>query len=323
MIKNLEVRNFKSLKDFTLSCKRVNLFIGEPNTGKSNILESVSLFSFPYNHDLKPLIRSGDLSNLFFENDVTNEILIRADSLRCKIQYEASPDNKVKFEYYKGNDFVDEILIPIMHHYLAGGEVKDLGIHPYFFKPLGKFERKTVEFLFPPNGDNLFFLLQTNKSLKNIISDFVQEKGFKLTFRQATFDIEISKEENNVLTTYPYSTISDTLQRIIFYVSAIESNKKDTTLIFEEPESSVFPYYTKYLAEKIARDRDRQYFLTTHNPYFLQSIVEKTPIEELSVNLVRMIDYQTKVDTLTKEGVARILDLNSDVFLNFEHLLEA
>jgi AAA15 family ATPase/GTPase len=36
-IKNLEIKNFKSVKHLKLDCKRINLFIGEPNTGKSNI----------------------------------------------------------------------------------------------------------------------------------------------------------------------------------------------------------------------------------------------------------------------------------------------
>ena len=45
MIKTLEIKNFKSIKHLQLDCKRVNLFIGKPNTGKSNILESAGLFS--------------------------------------------------------------------------------------------------------------------------------------------------------------------------------------------------------------------------------------------------------------------------------------
>ena len=40
MVKTLEVKNFKSIKHLKLNCKRINIFIGEPNTGKSNILET-------------------------------------------------------------------------------------------------------------------------------------------------------------------------------------------------------------------------------------------------------------------------------------------
>ncbi|MDZ7336887.1 MAG: AAA family ATPase, partial [candidate division KSB1 bacterium] len=45
MISILEIKNFKSIKHITLDCRKVNIFIGKPNTGKSNILESVSIFS--------------------------------------------------------------------------------------------------------------------------------------------------------------------------------------------------------------------------------------------------------------------------------------
>ena len=46
MIKNLEIENFKSIKHLKLDCKPINVFIGEPNTGKSNILETLGVLSF-------------------------------------------------------------------------------------------------------------------------------------------------------------------------------------------------------------------------------------------------------------------------------------
>ena len=44
MIKKLEIENFKSIKHLSLDCKRVNVFIGEPNAGKSNILEALGCY---------------------------------------------------------------------------------------------------------------------------------------------------------------------------------------------------------------------------------------------------------------------------------------
>ena len=46
MIANLQIKNFKSIKQLDLDCNKINLFIGEPNTGKSNIFETLGLFSF-------------------------------------------------------------------------------------------------------------------------------------------------------------------------------------------------------------------------------------------------------------------------------------
>ncbi len=46
MITKLSVSNFKSVRQLDIDCKKVNLFIGEPNTGKSNILEALGLLSW-------------------------------------------------------------------------------------------------------------------------------------------------------------------------------------------------------------------------------------------------------------------------------------
>jgi AAA15 family ATPase/GTPase len=40
-IKQVNIHNFKSIADLKLEdCKRINLFIGYPNVGKSNVLEA-------------------------------------------------------------------------------------------------------------------------------------------------------------------------------------------------------------------------------------------------------------------------------------------
>ena len=46
MITKLSIANFKSIRQLDIDCKKINLFIGEPNTGKSNILEALALLSW-------------------------------------------------------------------------------------------------------------------------------------------------------------------------------------------------------------------------------------------------------------------------------------
>ena len=43
MIQNLNIKNYKSINDLHLECSRINVLIGEPNSGKSNILEALDL----------------------------------------------------------------------------------------------------------------------------------------------------------------------------------------------------------------------------------------------------------------------------------------
>lgn len=52
------IKNFKAAKSVTLSdCRRINVLIGRPNVGKSNILEALAMFDVPYMviHQTNPL----------------------------------------------------------------------------------------------------------------------------------------------------------------------------------------------------------------------------------------------------------------------------
>ncbi|MBK9017017.1 MAG: AAA family ATPase [Saprospiraceae bacterium] len=119
---------------------------------------------------------------------------------------------------------------------------------------------------------------------------------------------------------YPYQVISETIKRIAFLITAIEGSV-NSTLLFDEPEAHTFPFYTHYIAERIALDTSNQYFLTTHNSYLLHSIVEKTPIDELNVGIVYMENYETKVRILTPEQLGELSE--TDIFYNLELFLEA
>jgi len=78
MITKLSIRNFKSIKELDIDCARVNLFIGEPNTGKSNILEALGLLSWCGSRSkdilLSDFVRFEYISNLFYD-DLTDQIV--------------------------------------------------------------------------------------------------------------------------------------------------------------------------------------------------------------------------------------------------------
>jgi len=81
---------------------------------------------------------------------------------------------------------------------------------------------------------------------------------------------------------------------LIFHLTAIHSNA-DSIIAFNEPEARAFPYYTKELAESISLDdQGNQYFITTHNPYFLTSILDKTKENEVHINVTYMENFETK-----------------------------
>ncbi|MEO6685928.1 MAG: AAA family ATPase, partial [Dyadobacter sp.] len=95
----------------------------------------------------------------------------------------------------------------------------------------------------------------------------------------------------------------------------IESNT-NSVLIFEEPEVHSFPPYVKELAERIVSKDDNQYFISTHSPYMLQTLVEELDDTELNVVLTYYKDYQTFVKVLTAAELREVQDYNIDIFFN-------
>ena len=321
MIKTLNIKNFKSIKDLELDCKKINLFIGKPNTGKSNILESVGIFSFPYSTNLREIVRFENMTNLFYDHDTSEKIEITADDIYCEIQF--------KNGHFMGKGEDKEKMPPRFNfdfNYNGQGSIGKISeeVSPfkgYRFTIMDKFQIQAYDFLLPPKGENLLSILQTNKTLRKFVAEILNKYGLRIVLKPQDSKIEVQKEIEDVIISYPYSLVSDTLQRIIFYLVAIETNK-GSTIIFEEPEAHAFPFYTKFLAERIAMDKSNQYFISTHNPYLLLSILEKAPKNDIGVFIVYFKNYQTKVRTLSEEEMAEIFDLDSSIFFNLDRFLE-
>jgi AAA15 family ATPase/GTPase len=82
---NIRINNFKSIRNVVLEdCRRINLLIGKPNVGKSNILEALTTFSLPFakyvnNKGLQQFIRVENETELYFNGNTENDIEIIVD----------------------------------------------------------------------------------------------------------------------------------------------------------------------------------------------------------------------------------------------------
>lgn len=322
MIKNLEIENFKSIKHLGLDCKRINIFIGEPNTGKSNILETLGLLSHcrygqhsSYGDFDKNFVRFENMTDLFYDGNINDKIKIRIDGNVLQVKYQ---DKYFKGFYNQKEAFSYDNIGKGTNHQLS--ELEPFGF--YRFKVRGDFPSPDLDYLRPPSGDNLLALLMAHKELKELSKRIFGKYGLKMVLRPQKSNIEVQKEIEGVIIAYPYSLVSDTLQRIIFYLVAIETNK-NFVVAFEEPEAHAFPYYTKYLAERIALDKNNnQYFIATHNPYILLSILEKAHKDDVAIFITYFEDYQTKVKPLSEKDLEEIMDLGIDIFFNIERFLD-
>ncbi|MFZ4396195.1 MAG: AAA family ATPase [Kiritimatiellia bacterium] len=320
MITTFDIKGFKSIKDIHLDCKRINLFIGEPNTGKSNILEALGFLSFcGRGGNLHQYVRFDTLQHLFYDGivddgswslkcggNVTVEIAARYANNR----YEFSKQGQQVFGHLQHNGAAS--------HWNALKELSSVR----FYRPgsFEKMEANDLGGLLPPDGRNLVAQVYASKELRQMVADYFAPYGLQLVIKPHEHKFEVQKQSDGVAIGFPFHLTSDTLQRVIFYAVAIDSNK-ESVLVFEEPEAHAFPYYTKHLGERIALDENKnQYFIATHNPYLLTAIWEKSAAGDVAVFATYYKDYETKVKPLTTDDMEWLFQ--ADPFLGVSHLVE-
>ncbi len=318
MIKTFGIRNFKSIRSLDIECRRINLFIGEPNTGKSNILEAIGLLSYiGHGGSLQNFVRIETMPDLFFNKNLENDIIIRFDNESLITSFKDGRFTGISSEHSK----------PIFQlDYRGAGELSvqsDLkGFKLYRFRSLSSFTDRPSDYLLPPDGSNLPALILTNAHLRSLVGGILSKFGWRLAVEPYEGRLKFWRELDGLIVILPYTTLSDTLQRIIFHLAAVFSNT-DSVIAFEEPEAHAFPYYTKYLAELIALDKNRnQYFISTHNPYFLLSAIEKSPIEDVVVFVTYLEGEETMVKEFAGKDLEKLLEYDVDVFLNMDSLIK-
>lgn len=335
---SVRITNFKSLKDVTLSdCKRINLLIGKPNVGKSNILEAIGLFGVGYanlteNKSLSQFIRFSNIRELFFDGETKQPINISvddSDSSACHVEYQRSnyenpfDANYSEFERIVISFFVDDTrskLIVDAYKQLKV-ELVETGhfykVKQYKFAHNTNLENILFPYLIPPFGVNLFHVLLEHKQLKKELISIFAEYGLKLVFDTANHSLKIMKElKDDEVFLLPYDSIADTLQRIIFYKAAIASNQ-DSILLFEEPEAHCFPPYITHIAREIIDSENNQFFIATHSPYILDTFLEKDR-NDLAIYMADFKNGQTVIKRLTDAELNDVFEYGLDLFFNAE-----
>jgi len=350
-ITDLKIENFKSIKKAELDCRRINLIVGKPNVGKSNLLEGISMLG-DYHHTqdkaFKEVIRYNKYRELFYDTNFNDSIEINTNigNVYCKKSNvrgtytliittdESFKDNlnllPESFQNYakdkeiKNDSGIDHIYLTLddsgktLDNFHKFSEPQN-PIKKYIFKQLGDKSVNSNSFgghLSSPFGGNLFAIIESYPELRKAIAEKFKEYGLELLLDVSNETLEIQKRVNDYVYKIPFNLMADTLQRMIFNYAAIESNK-DSILLFEEPETHSFPPYVYELAQKIVYDENQnQYFITTHSPFLFNTIVQEAKPEELSVFIATYQDYQTHFQRLSEDDLAELLNYGIDIFFN-------
>lgn len=359
LIKNLQVKNFKSVRDLSLECDRINIFIGKPNAGKSNILEAISLLGAGYSGKkfMEGFIRYRYIYQLFNNFDTRNPILLFAEQIGMELRknhdesftFSIKPSN-IENPFEKGDygpfenhldmyvntygDWDDDNYDPLtslieQSRYVnleQDGNVLSQKIYGHNRSPVKKYEFKlqngrkgSNSFLTPPHGGNFYQIARSHQELREEIQHFLHPNGLELLLDEENKRVSILQREAASVISFPLHLVPDTFQRYIFHLAAIMSNR-DSVLLFEEPESHSYPPYVYQLAQHILDDEGgNQYFLTTHNPYFLLPIIQEG--KDVAVFTTWFENYQTHARRLSDDEIREALDFGVDIFLNLDHFI--
>ncbi|MFZ4796692.1 MAG: AAA family ATPase [Bacteroidia bacterium] len=345
---HVRIENFKSIKQVSFDCKRVNVFIGKPNVGKSNILEALGMLS-PLGN-LKDYVRFNKAYELFYDNDTSVDIKIITDNLSIiagkynlnneyllitgksgkgleNVYNNQGLSGMINLSNFVEAEIDNEFITNSTQDFTRFSRVfqttnlLETNVRKYQFKSLDKYNEGFSDFLSAPFGNNIWNVLNTNRKLREQVSELFVEYGLRFIMLQSEEKFVLQKEIDNVGFQYDYSLIADTLQRIIFHYAAIASNT-NAVLLFEEPESHSYPGYISDLGIEIANSETNQFFIATHSPYLLSTLMENLSYEDCAIFVCSYENYQTHVKELSKEEVSEAIDYGQDLFMNIDTFIE-
>lgn len=335
-IEQIVIDNFKSIRHLQLDgLKRINLFIGRPNVGKSNILEALALLDTSWKK-LTDIVRVENLREIFYDGNLNESanVCIKSRSGR-------SIQERGYFRFFKSStgaslDFVREDSERVEKDYkfhlsvssdafdakrsASNDDFYNSDIKKYTFKHDVKFQEVQLSHLSPPFGENILYILELYPELRKLYAQWFRQYGLRLVLDTVSQSLKIQKEKGeDEVFQLPYSSVADTLQRIIFYKTAVASNK-NSVLLFEEPEAHAFPPYIVEFTQEVIQSLTNQFFIVTHSPLIVEEFLTNA-IDELGIFNVDFKDGQTVVRPLTTEEIYDVRKYGVDLFFNNEAYL--
>lgn len=322
-IRNISISNFKSIKSAVLSdCRRINVLIGRPNVGKSNILEAVALFDVPYLihssiRSIRSLTRIENTSDLFHNGASGTPINVNTDTDELRVT--RSANNGLTVDIRVGEEEMKYAFSSALNLTTKKSPSYFPEISAYFFPNHFISESSNSNCLLPPSGANLMETVANLPELKANLAELFHGYGLKMMFDSGSQEIKAMRENGIDMFLVPFSSLADSLQRLIFYKAAIESNR-GKFICFEEPEAHTFPPYISDVVNSMIASESNQFLITTHSPYVMNCLLESAG-DDLAVFVVDMENNATTVHRLTDAQLQDAYDNGMDMFFNLEAYL--
>lgn len=291
MLQNIKIKNFKKFAELDLqNFSRVNLFIGNNNSGKSTVLEAVffAINEFPLAFLERALRRAKLLTNpiIAIESDI--DYLFNL----------ANFDKTSRFNF-KVSDVQHEVVFTRDVLYDSINNINQIGGQNNFLKLLAEYTYDEIkaQLVVDANSGNVqisninkklcpIYMLDNNLNWNHLLFNKIIIEKYAddiLEFLNSAFNLNIIKfavldneiyVDNGFPKMIPIRYLGDGIVKIIGILAVIISSRDGICLI-DEIENGIYyknqPKLIKYLDE-ISKKFNVQLFITTHSNDFIRNL---------------------------------------------------
>lgn len=352
MLKNIRIRHFKTLKDLQIKdFARINLFVGQPNSGKTSILEALAIFcSHPKDNLIPKLLQYREMMldddcfrELFYDHQIQEKIdlsgQIDAQNLSLGLRYDETSSTNFDLEHRR---FAREGADRLMFEYQDGS----MQILEGFVERFNSMGSSRVRFgiegrKFDDNSLNLFsskinilkvgatsfihngnFEQETSANLKQIFEDKTKKKNFEQKYQQFSDEIEeiffsgekIAVQTKGLDKAVNLKSMGQGFQKYIYIQSAICEGKK--YVMIDEIENGLHFESIDLLIDAILEAKEIQFFITTHNQELLHKISQKVRDYQNALatfNVYKDKDHIVQVGQYSQEDFVFNIEQNNEV----------
>lgn len=317
-IEKMEIHNFKGIKNLKINdMKTINIFIGDNNSGKTSILESISMFEKPFDYvsHLNLLsrkynqvsIKYDNIKQIFNNSDYNNKIEINLD-INDNIKANLNIDGKEEEIFYlqEENINIEEQLIDrTVLTYGFNNDIKEFHIDNIPKREI-KITKEKINFL------NLGYVTpidtymekSTLSAIDTVIRSGKKQKLINLLqiFDKNIIDLNYISNKELYITTKNRGTLSisnfgDGLKKaVVLIAKAIDA--KDGVLLIDEIETSIHKDILGKIFKELIKNTKQyhtQVVATTHSLEAIKELLSNLESDLDSITLYRLEEFKGQI----------------------------
>jgi len=332
MIKKVHIQNFKSINNLEIETGRINLFIGENGSGKSNLLEALVFASASDSNKLDNefltsrgiRVTAPELMRSAFEEKLSQNIKIYLSFTGdVSTNYEFVNENTAYSQWYELASKIINALSNTEEEILQWFNRRKNIVNFIIYSPenssLRNFYKEGQIEPLGINGEGLLKLLNVvnnyeDKSYINTIKESLELfnwfKAIKIPNSLSHSEDKVEIKDKFLYKSFDQRSANEGFLFILFYITLIVAKETPKAFAIDNIDASLNPKLcTKLMTvlTDLAKKYDKQIFLTTHNPAILDGI-DLNDEEQKLFTVSRNKNGHTRMKEITVESKPKSSD---------------